>query len=53
MIEDILGAIQNVSGCGSKEHPIHLHEPNFDGTEAWKYVKDCLDTGWVSTAGVG
>ena len=28
-----------------------LHEPDFAGTEAWAYVKDCLDTGWVSTAG--
>lgn len=27
-----------------------LHEPLFAGNE-WKYVKDCLDTGWVSTAG--
>jgi aminotransferase in exopolysaccharide biosynthesis len=28
-----------------------LHEPDFSGTQAWAYVKDCLDTGWVSTAG--
>ncbi|MBT3305545.1 MAG: LegC family aminotransferase [Alphaproteobacteria bacterium] len=27
-----------------------LHEPEFAGNE-WEYVKDCLDTGWVSTAG--
>jgi perosamine synthetase len=27
-----------------------LHEPLFAGNE-WKYVKDCIDTGWVSTAG--
>ena len=27
-----------------------LHEPLFAGNE-WKYVKDCLDTGWVSSAG--
>ena len=27
-----------------------LHEPRFAGNE-WVYVKDCLDTGWVSTAG--
>ena len=27
-----------------------LHEPEFAGNE-WAYVKDCLDTGWVSTAG--
>ena len=29
---------------------IPLHEPQFKGQE-WKYVKECLDTGWVSTAG--
>ena len=27
-----------------------LHEPCFQGQE-WTYVKDCIDTGWVSTAG--
>tara|TARA_B100001123_G_scaffold417206_2_gene519723 strand:- start:11014 stop:12174 length:1161 start_codon:yes stop_codon:yes gene_type:complete len=27
-----------------------LHEPTIAGSE-WKYVKDCLDTGWVSSAG--
>lgn len=27
-----------------------LHEPAFLGNE-WKYVKDCLDSGWVSSAG--
>ncbi|CAI6084354.1 LegC family aminotransferase [Cohnella sp. JJ-181] len=29
---------------------IGLHEPLFEGRE-WEYVRDCLDTGWVSTAG--
>ena len=27
-----------------------LHEPNFSGNE-WKYTKECLDTGWVSSVG--
>lgn len=27
-----------------------LHEPKFAGNE-WNYVKECLDTGWVSSAG--
>ena len=27
-----------------------LHEPVFGGRE-WDYVKDCLDTGWVSSVG--
>ena len=29
---------------------IELHEPEFVGNE-WRYVKECLDTGWVSSAG--
>ena len=32
------------------EDYIPLHEPSFSGNE-WKYVKDCLDTGWVSSVG--
>ena len=27
-----------------------LHEPSFSGNE-WEYVKECLDTGWVSSVG--
>jgi perosamine synthetase len=27
-----------------------LHEPEFAGRE-WDYVKECIDTGWVSSAG--
>lgn len=27
-----------------------LHEPQFSGNE-WTYVKECLDTGWVSSVG--
>ena len=29
---------------------IALHEPLFEGNE-WAYVKECIDTGWVSSAG--
>ena len=47
----VLEAIQQVVGAGDKKHPIVLHEPDFRGTKAWEYLKDCLDTGWVSTAG--
>ena len=47
----ILQGIQLVVGSTSREKPISLHEPDFRGTRAWEYVKDCLDTGWVSTAG--
>jgi len=44
----ILSAIQTVLGTSSKI--IALHEPEFVGSE-WEYVKDCLDSGWVSSAG--
>lgn len=30
--------------------PVALHEPSFVGSE-WEYVRECLDTGWVSSAG--
>lgn len=49
--ETILQAIQRVVGFSCKEKPISLHEPDFNGTKAWAYVRDCLDSGWVSTAG--
>ena len=34
------------------DHPkeISLHEPSFAGNE-WHYVKECLDSGWVSSVG--
>ena len=50
-VQAVLAAIQQVVGSSSREQPIGLHEPDFRGTQAWTYVKDCLDTGWVSTAG--
>lgn len=34
----------------SDKKPIPLHEPEFSGNE-WKYVKECIDTGWVSSVG--
>jgi perosamine synthetase len=33
-----------------KKDFISLHEPSFVGNE-WKYIKDCIDTGWVSSVG--
>lgn len=35
---------------GDQEESIGLHEPYFGGKE-WEYVKECLDTGWVSSVG--
>ena len=48
---EILEAIRHVVGPSSTKEPIPLHEPDFRGTSALAYVTDCLDTGWVSTAG--
>lgn len=45
---DVLGAVRKV--LGDPGGGIALHEPEFAGAE-WAYVKDCLDTGWVSSAG--
>lgn len=45
-ISDLLTRLRRVVG----ESPVSLHEPRFAGQE-WAYVKDCLDTGWVSSVG--
>lgn len=35
---------------GTPDETIPLHEPEFAGNE-WAYVKECIDTGWVSSVG--
>lgn len=42
----VVGAVRSVVGPG----PAELHEPRFDGNE-WKYLKECLDSTFVSSAG--
>jgi perosamine synthetase len=44
----VLAALKSV--LPYQQSPIALHEPRFEGNE-WHYVKECLDTGWVSSAG--
>ncbi len=44
----LLAAISSVL---PPDRPIALHEPDFKNTAAQKYLKDCLDSGWVSTNG--
>lgn len=34
----------------ARDKMVPLHAPTFQGNE-WVYVKDCLDTGWVSSVG--
>ncbi len=49
--ENLVQAIQCVVGPTSISSPVSLHEPNFQGTNAISYVNECLNSGWVSTAG--
>jgi perosamine synthetase len=42
----VVAALRSVIPTGSAP----LHEPRFQGNE-WEYVKECLDTGWVSSVG--
>lgn len=44
----ILAAVQ--AALPDAALPAPLHAPEFRGRE-WDYVKDCLDTGWVSSVG--
>jgi perosamine synthetase len=44
----VLSTVRSV--LGPVTQPLALHEPEFGGRE-WDYVKDCLDTGWVSSVG--
>jgi perosamine synthetase len=44
--EPIVAALRTVVGSG----PVALHEPSFDGNE-WQYVKECLDSSFVSSVG--
>lgn len=44
--EQVVHAVRTVTG----DQPVALHEPSFGGNE-WKYLKECLDTGYVSSVG--
>lgn len=46
--KEIINTIRQTLSCQDKQ--IALHEPYFAGNE-WRYVKECLDTGWVSSIG--
>lgn len=48
---DVVSSLRSIFPSAQPSNPIFLHEPDFSGTNAWKYVKDCIDTGWVSSAG--
>lgn len=48
LADTITNKCREVVGYTDKFVP--LHSPTFTGAE-WTYVKECLDTGWVSSAG--
>ena len=48
-IDNIIAAIRSVIHQ-KKEGPVSLHEPCFEGNER-AYVKDCIDSTWVSYVG--
>lgn len=48
VLTEVLAAMRSV--LGSPTVTLALHEPEFGGHE-WDYVKECIDTGWVSSAG--
>ena len=48
---DISQLINTLKDCLSgRTFPVPLHAPCFSGRE-WDYVRECLDTGWVSSVG--
>lgn len=47
---DIDTVVATLRRCLPKKGSVALHEPEFSGNE-WANVKECLDTGWVSSAG--
>src|SRR5437868_5314154 len=47
-VRDVLDAVRRT--LGPTDVTLALHEPEFRGNE-WQYVKDCIDTGWVSSVG--
>lgn len=46
-VDSVLATLQGVL---PEQRPMPLHEPTFTGHE-WERVKDCLDSGWVSSVG--
>ena len=44
IVEALRGALEELNV------PLTLHQPLFEGHE-WEYLKDCIDTGWVSSVG--
>lgn len=37
---------------GEKFDSIHIHEPTFARSNAMDYLKECIESGWVSSSGI-
>lgn len=48
--DSVLAALNSVLGAQGQGSYLPLHEPLFAGNE-WGYVKECIDSGWVSSVG--
>ena len=48
---EIIDRIKFSISNSKKFEEIQLHEPYFKGSNAYKYLKECIDTGWVSSSG--
>ena len=48
---EIIDRIKIVINHSESTKETHIHEPFFKDTNAYKYIKECLDTGWVSSSG--
>ena len=48
---EIIDRIKSSISNTKKLETIQLHEPYFKGSNAYKYLKECIDTGWVSSSG--
>ncbi|WP_413683845.1 LegC family aminotransferase [Prochlorococcus sp. MIT 1011] len=47
----ILDLIKDSINLDKHSLPIQLHEPDFNQTNSLSYLSDCIETGWVSSAG--
>tara|TARA_Y100000589_G_scaffold28724_1_gene23886 strand:- start:12519 stop:13718 length:1200 start_codon:yes stop_codon:yes gene_type:complete len=49
--KDIVDTIEKIVKDNNQSENILLHEPYFKDNKALNYLKDCIDTAWVSTSG--
>lgn len=48
--DTVAGILARLRASLPEHRPLPLHEPRFAGNE-WERVRDCLDSGWVSSVG--